>query len=44
MVKVPAEGFGIGSERRGRSVGPRWMLIVEEGEVDDEEGIVGTTE
>jgi hypothetical protein len=44
MVKEPAVGDGIESDRRGRRVGPRWMLIEEDGCVAEDEESVGTTE
>ena len=44
MVNEPAVGLGIESDRRGRRVGPRWMLMVEDDCVADDEVIVGTTE
>jgi len=44
IVRAPALGAGIGSERRGRRVGPRWMIIVGDGSVAEFEGTVGMTE
>ena len=44
MVNPPAVGLGIESDRRGRRVGPRWILMVEDACVADDEVIVGTTE
>ena len=44
MVNEPAVGDGIESDRRGRRVGPRWMLIEEDGCVAEDEESVGTTE
>lgn len=44
MVRAPAVGLGIVSERRGRRVGPRWMLIAEDGGMVDDDESVGITE
>lgn len=44
MVNEPAVGDGIGSDRRGRRVGPRWMLMEEDDCAAEDEVIVGTTE
>ena len=44
IVRAPVLGAGIGSERRGRRVGPRWMFIVGDGSVAEVEGTVGITE
>jgi hypothetical protein len=37
-------GVGIESDRRGRRVGPRWILMDELGCVAEDEVIDGTTE
>lgn len=44
MLKEPAVGFGMESDRRGRRVGPRWTLMEEDDCVAELEVIVGTTE
>jgi hypothetical protein len=43
-VRAPVLGLGSEIGRRDKRVGPRWMLIVGDGRVVEEEGIVGTTE
>jgi len=44
IVKEPAVGVGMESDRRGRRVGPRWTLMEEDDCVAEDEVIVGTTE
>ena len=44
IVRLPEDGLGTDRDRRGSSVGPRWMLIVDEDRAADEDCIVGTTE
>jgi hypothetical protein len=44
MVNEPAVGDGIESDRRGRRVGPRYILMEGDDCVAEDEVIVGTTE